>query len=163
MGRWRISGTPGKTHKPEEIVAQAGRHAVVAGSTDWGSDLRQRYGAARILAAGKEFGGLKSDPVKRLKDLGQENERIGKAVSDLTLEKLILAEAVPRKRLSPARHCHCVEPVIGAAEWRFARVGEGDSPGSSQRQKCAFGWSFSVVRVESAIFDSNQPGLPRLK
>lgn len=41
----------------------------------------------------KEFGGLKSDQVKRLKDLGRENERLRKAVSDLTLEKLILKEA----------------------------------------------------------------------
>ena len=41
----------------------------------------------------KEFGGLKSDQVKRLKDLEKENERLRKAVSDLTLEKLILKEA----------------------------------------------------------------------
>lgn len=40
----------------------------------------------------KEFGGLKSDQVKRLK-LEKENERLRKAVSYLTLEKLILAEA----------------------------------------------------------------------
>lgn len=41
----------------------------------------------------KEFGGLKSDQVKRLKDLEKENERLRKAISDLTLEKLILKEA----------------------------------------------------------------------
>lgn len=41
----------------------------------------------------KEFGGLKSDQVKRLKDLEKENDRLRKAVSDLTLEKLILREA----------------------------------------------------------------------
>ena len=40
-----------------------------------------------------EFGGLKSDQVKRLKDLKKENERLRKAISDLTLEKLILKEA----------------------------------------------------------------------
>ena len=38
----------------------------------------------------KEQGGLKSDQVKRLKELEKENERLRKAVSDLTLEKLIL-------------------------------------------------------------------------
>jgi len=38
-------------------------------------------------------GGLKTDQVKRLKELEKENERLRKAVSDLTLEKLILAEA----------------------------------------------------------------------
>jgi putative transposase len=41
----------------------------------------------------KEFGGLKTDQVKRLEELEKENERLRKAVSDLTLEKLILAEA----------------------------------------------------------------------
>ena len=41
----------------------------------------------------KEFGGLELDQVKRLKDLEKENERLRKAVSDLTLEKLILKEA----------------------------------------------------------------------
>ena len=41
----------------------------------------------------KEFGGLKSDQATRLKDLEKENERLRKAVSDLTLEKLILREA----------------------------------------------------------------------
>ena len=41
----------------------------------------------------KEFGGLKRDQVKRLKALERENERLRKAVSELTLEKLILKEA----------------------------------------------------------------------
>jgi transposase-like protein len=41
----------------------------------------------------QEYGGLKSDQVKRLKDLEAENARLRKAVSDLTLEKLILKEA----------------------------------------------------------------------
>lgn len=39
------------------------------------------------------FGGLKGDQVKRLKELEKENDRLRKAVSDLTLEKLILKEA----------------------------------------------------------------------
>ena len=38
----------------------------------------------------KEYGGLKTNQVKRLKELEKENERLRKAVSDLTLEKLIL-------------------------------------------------------------------------
>ena len=41
----------------------------------------------------KEYGGLKTDQLKRLKQLEKENERLRKAVSDLTLDKLILAEA----------------------------------------------------------------------
>lgn len=41
----------------------------------------------------QEYGGLKSDQVKGLKDLETENARLRKAVSDLTLDKLILQEA----------------------------------------------------------------------
>ncbi len=41
----------------------------------------------------KEYGGLKTNQVKRLRELEKENERLRKAVSDLTLEKLILREA----------------------------------------------------------------------
>ncbi len=40
-----------------------------------------------------EYGGLKGDQVKRLKELEAENARLRRAVSDLTLDKLILREA----------------------------------------------------------------------
>lgn len=42
----------------------------------------------------KEFGALKTYQVKRLKELQKENERLRKAVSDLTLLKLVLRQAV---------------------------------------------------------------------
>ncbi len=38
-----------------------------------------------------EYGGLKGDRVKRLKELETENNRLRRTVSDLTLDKLILA------------------------------------------------------------------------
>ena len=41
----------------------------------------------------QEYGGLRSDQVKRMKDLEVENTRLRRAVSDLTLDKMILAEA----------------------------------------------------------------------
>ena len=44
-----------------------------------------------------QFGGLKLDQVKRLKELERENARLRKAVSDLTLEKVILKEAASGK------------------------------------------------------------------
>jgi transposase-like protein len=45
-----------------------------------------------------EYGGLKGDQVKRLKELETENNRLRRAVSDLTLDKLILAEAAAASR-----------------------------------------------------------------
>ena len=41
----------------------------------------------------REYGGLKLDQAKRLKELERENARLRRAVSDLTLDKLILKEA----------------------------------------------------------------------
>ena len=41
----------------------------------------------------QEFGGLKTEQVKRLRDLDLENSQLRKAVSDLTLDKLILQQA----------------------------------------------------------------------
>ena len=41
----------------------------------------------------QEYGGLRSGQVKRMKDLEAENTRLRRAVSDLTLDKMILAEA----------------------------------------------------------------------
>jgi transposase-like protein len=41
----------------------------------------------------REYGGLKMDQARRLKDLEQENARLKRAVADLTLDKLILKEA----------------------------------------------------------------------
>jgi transposase-like protein len=41
----------------------------------------------------REYGGLKLDQARRLKDLERENGRLRLAVADLTLEKLVLKEA----------------------------------------------------------------------
>ncbi len=41
----------------------------------------------------QEYGGLKLDQAKRLKDLERENARLKRAVADLTLDNLILKEA----------------------------------------------------------------------
>ncbi len=54
----------------------------------------------------KEFGGLKCDQVKRLKELEKENERLRKAVSDLTLEKLCLLQDKCNLGLGKFRRLH---------------------------------------------------------
>ena len=58
----------------------------------------------------KEYGGLKSDQVKRLKELEKENERLRKAISDLTLEKLIRGRR-PRETSEPRSPRHCIDHV----------------------------------------------------
>ncbi len=86
---------PNKRHKPEEIVAKLRQVDVLVSQ---GKPVAE---AVRSIAVTEvtyyrwrqEYGGLKGDQVKRLKDLEAENTRLRRAVSDLTLEKLILKEA----------------------------------------------------------------------
>jgi transposase-like protein len=42
----------------------------------------------------KQYGGMKISQVKRLKDMERENVRLKKAVAELTLDKVILTEAL---------------------------------------------------------------------
>lgn len=49
--------------------------------------------------------------LKELKALQKENERLCKAASDLTLDKLILQEGSPRKLLSPKLRRLCIDHV----------------------------------------------------
>jgi len=42
----------------------------------------------------KEYGGMKTVQVKRLKDLERENSHLKKALAELTVDKLILKEAL---------------------------------------------------------------------
>ena len=45
----------------------------------------------------KEYGGLHIDQARRFKEMEKENQRLRKAVSNLTLDKLILEEALSGK------------------------------------------------------------------
>jgi transposase-like protein len=84
-----------KRHRPEEIVTKLRQVEVLVGQ-----------GLARIDAIRqvqiteqtfyhwrKQYGGMGTAQLKELKRLQKENERLRRAVSDLTLDKLILTEA----------------------------------------------------------------------
>ena len=84
-----------KGHKPEEIVAKLRQVDVLASQGRSVADAIRAIGVTEVTYYRwrREFGGLKSDQVKRLKELEAENARLRKAVADLTLDKQILAEA----------------------------------------------------------------------
>ena len=86
---------PRKSYKPEEIVAKLRRVDVLTSQGQSVSEAIRSIGVSEVTYYRwrQEFGGLKSDQVKRLKDLETENNRLRRAVSDLTLDKLILQEA----------------------------------------------------------------------
>jgi putative transposase len=86
---------PRKRHKPEEIVAKLRQVDVLTAQGQSVADAIRSIGVSEVTYHRwrNEFGGLKLDQVKRLKELELENGRLRKAVSDLTLDKLILQEA----------------------------------------------------------------------
>ena len=86
---------PKKRHKPEEIVAKLRQVDVLVSQGQSLADAVRSIGVTEVTYYRwrQEYGGLKRDQVKRLKDLETENSRLRKAISDLTLDKLILQEA----------------------------------------------------------------------
>ena len=86
---------PKKQHKPEEIVAKLRQVDVLASQGEPIADAVRSIGVTEVTYYRwrREYGGLKSDQVKRLKALETENARLREAISDLTLDKLILQEA----------------------------------------------------------------------
>ena len=85
----------GKRDKPEEIVMKLrqvevlqGQGVPIADAVRQISVTQQTYYRWR-----KQYGGMDRDQLKRLKELEMENQRLRRAVSDLTLDKLILKEA----------------------------------------------------------------------
>jgi|SRR5512144_2422110 transposase-like protein len=86
---------PRKRYKPEEIVAKLRQVDVLTSQGQSVAEAIRSIGVSEVTYYRwrQEYGGLKSDQVKRLKDLEAENTRLRRAVSDLTLDKLILQEA----------------------------------------------------------------------
>ena len=86
---------PGKRHKPEEIVAKLRQVDVLVSQGQSVADAVRSIGVTEVTYYRwrQEHGGLKTEQVRRLKELETENARLRRAVADLTLDKQILKEA----------------------------------------------------------------------
>ena len=84
-----------KRHMAEEIVAKLRQVEVLTAQGRSVVEAVRSIGVTEVTYYRwrSEYGGLKGDQVKRLKELEAENNRLRRAVSDLTIEKLILKEA----------------------------------------------------------------------
>jgi putative transposase len=84
-----------KRHSAEEIVSKLRQVDVLTAQGRRVAEAIRQIGVTEVTYYRwrSEYGGLKSDQVKRMKELEMENARLRRAVSDLTLEKLILKEA----------------------------------------------------------------------
>jgi transposase-like protein len=85
----------GKRSTPEQIIAKLRQVEVLTAQGKPVADAVRTIGVSEptYYRWRTEYGGLKLDQVKRLKQLEAENARLRKAVADLALEKVILKEA----------------------------------------------------------------------
>ena len=84
-----------KRPKPEEIVTKLRQVEVLIGQGLSRLDAIRQIGVAEqtYYRWRRQYGGMGVDQLKELKRLQKENEQLRRAVSDLTLDKLILREA----------------------------------------------------------------------
>src|SRR5271156_1755651 len=80
---------PRKRYTPEEIVAKLRQVDVLVSQGQNIGDAIRQIGVSEgtYYRWRQEYGGLKTEQIKRLKELEQENTRLRNAVSDLTLDK----------------------------------------------------------------------------
>ena len=84
-----------KRYKPEEIVTKLRQVEVLAGQGMARIDAIRQISITEqtYYRWRKQYDGMGTDQLKELRRLQKENERLRRAVSDLTLDKLILTEA----------------------------------------------------------------------
>ncbi|WP_149781040.1 IS3 family transposase [Roseovarius litoreus] len=117
----------GKRETPEGIVSKLRQIEVLQGQGMTVADASRQIGITEqtFYRWRKQYGGMSRGQLKRLKELEKENQRLRRAVSDLTLDKLILAEAAKGKLLSPSRRRRCIDHVrqaLGISERRACRT-----------------------------------------
>jgi putative transposase len=85
-----------KRYTPEQIIGKLREAEVALAQGETAGQVCRTLGIAEqtYYRWRREYGGLKIEQAKRLKALEQENTRLRRAVADLTLDKLILQEAV---------------------------------------------------------------------
>ena len=85
----------GKRDEPEEIVVKLRQVEVLQGQGMSVADAVRQIGVTvpTYYRWRRLYGGMGREQLKRLKELEKENLRLRRVVSDLTLDKLILAEA----------------------------------------------------------------------
>ncbi len=116
-----------KRHKAEEIVTKLRQVDVLNAQGKSMAEAIRSIGVTEVTYYRwrSEYGGLKGDQVKRLKELEAENARLRRAVSDLTLDKMILAG--PPRETSKPRPSPC---LCGSCHRRIGRVRTSGMPGS---------------------------------
>ena len=86
----------GKRDKPEVIISKLRQVEVLQGQGSSVADAVRQIGATQqtFYRWRKQYGGMGTNQLKRLKEVEKENQHLRRAVSDLTLDKLVLKESL---------------------------------------------------------------------
>ena len=86
---------PTKRHTPEQVINKLREAEVAMAQGSTVAEASRQIGVTEqtYYRWRNEFGGLRIDQVKRLKQLESENTRLKRAIADLTLDNQILKEA----------------------------------------------------------------------
>lgn len=89
-----------KHHSPEQIIRKLREAEAILSEGKTIAELCQRLEVSEqtFHRWRNQYGGMKSQEAKRLKELEQENTRLKKLVADLSLDKQILEEVLKGKR-----------------------------------------------------------------
>ena len=85
----------GRRHQPEEVIGNLREAEILLSQGGSVADASRRIGVTQqtYYRWRKEFGGLKMDQARRMKELERENARLRQALSELAIDKQILREA----------------------------------------------------------------------
>ena len=103
---WKRSFT--KLSQVDVVTAQ---RSTMADAIRWICVIESTYYRCRI-----EFGGLQTNQARRIKDLEQEKARLRRAVSDLTIDKMILDGGIQGTLRSPSCRWAYIDPVRQMSE-----------------------------------------------
>ena len=126
-----------KRYKPEEIVSLLRQAEVLHGQGMSMADAIRQLGISEVAFYRwrKEYAGMSGDQLRRLKELEKENERLRRAVSDLTLDKQILKEAAGGNFQAPRAGASA--SIMSATGSGFRSAGLAGCWGSTARPSAA--------------------------
>lgn len=89
----------GKKHTPEQVIVKLRQAEVELSGGATIGQICQKLGVSEqtFHRWRNQYGGMKADDAKRLRNLEDENARLKRLVADLALDKLMLQEVVAKK------------------------------------------------------------------